>query len=229
MNTNTAFVYKWIHTPTGMWYIGSRTAKGCHPDDGYICSSKRVKPLILQNQSEWKREIIHTGPPDEMIALEALLLESVDAKNDPQSYNQHNGDGKFIRTGVEVSEETRKKRSESNKKNHPGRGKPSPTKGKVASEETRKKQSLAKLGKKRLPFSDETRKKIGDAKRGANNPHYGKPLSDEVKQKLSAHHKGKKKQEHTCPHCGKVGGGGSMIRFHFDNCKHKGKQNDTVG
>lgn len=24
----------------------------------------------------------------------------------------------------------------------------------------------------------------------------------------------------TCPHCGKVGGGGSMIRWHFDNCKY---------
>lgn len=223
MNTNTAFVYKWIHLPTGKWYIGSRTAKGCHPDDGYICSSRRIKPLILESSSEWKREIIQTGTPDEMIALEAHLLESADAKNNDMSFNQHNGDGKFIRTGVEVSLETRKKRSESNKKNHPGRGKIGPNKGKIASEETRRKQSQAKLGKKRAPFTEETKAKISESKKGDNNPQYGKHISDEVKQKLSEAQKGVKKKEHICPHCGKVGGGGSMIRHHFDNCKHKGK------
>lgn len=26
--------------------------------------------------------------------------------------------------------------------------------------------------------------------------------------------------KHICPHCGKVGGGNSMKRWHFDNCKH---------
>jgi ribosomal protein S27AE len=228
MNTNIAFVYKWTHLPTGRWYIGSRTANGCHPDDGYICSSKRIKPLIQQNPLEWEREIIQTGTPGEMIILETQLLESTDAKNNEMSFNQHNGDGKFIRTGVEVSTETRRKRSESNAKNHPGRGKPSPNKGAVASEETRKKQSLAKLGKKRLPFTEETKAKLSESKRGDRNPHYGKITSDEVKQKISDSLKGIKKKEHTCPHCGKVGGGGSMMRHHFDNCKYKGKQNDSV-
>ena len=33
-----AYVYKWIHIPTGKWYIGSRTRVGSHPDDGYYCS-----------------------------------------------------------------------------------------------------------------------------------------------------------------------------------------------
>lgn len=26
---------------------------------------------------------------------------------------------------------------------------------------------------------------------------------------------------HTCPHCGKVGKGGGMLRWHFENCKEK--------
>ena len=218
--THTSFVYKWIHLPTGKWYIGSRTAKGCHPQDGYISSSQLIKPLIKQNPTEWKREIIKTGSPEEMIKLETTLLESLDAKHNPMSFNQHNGDGKFTRTGVKVSEGTRKKQSESIKKVHPNRGKPSPNRGKIASEETRKKQSESKLGKKRKPFTEQTRDKIRQAKLGSNNPSYGKTPSEETREKLRQANQGKK-ETFTCPHCGKVGSGGSMARWHFDNCKSK--------
>lgn len=221
--TQVAFVYKWIHLPTGRWYIGSRTSKGCHPNDGYITSSKIVKNLIKNNPEDWKREILHTGLPEEILSFEVSLLTESDAKNDPLSFNQHNGDGKFTRTGVKVPLETRLKQSESIKKIHPNRGKPSPNKGKKASEETRKKQSIAKLGKKRAPFKEETKEKIGAAKRGSNHPSYGKPLSNEHKEKLRNAFLGKSKPLVICPHCGKEGGGGSMIRHHFDNCKHKGK------
>jgi hypothetical protein len=218
--THTSFVYKWIHLPTGKWYIGSRTAKGCHPADGYISSSQLIKPLIKQNPTEWKREVIKTGSPEEMIKLETTLLESLDAKHNPMSFNQHNGDGKFTRTGVVVSEKTRKKQSESIKKIHPNRGKPSPNRGKIASEETRKKQSESKLGKKRKPFTEQTRDKIRQAKLGSNNPSYGKTPSEETREKLRQANRGKK-ETFTCPHCGKVGSGGSMTRWHFDNCKEK--------
>lgn len=88
---NQCYVYKWCHKPTLMWYIGSRTAKGCHPFDGYICSSKIVKPLILENPTEWSREIIAVGSKKEMIELEREILETVDARNDPRSFNQSNG------------------------------------------------------------------------------------------------------------------------------------------
>jgi hypothetical protein len=219
--THYSFVYKWTHLPTGKWYIGCRTAKGCHPDDGYITSSKLVNPLIQANPEEWQREILHIGTPEEILNLEVVLLKESDAKNNSMSYNQHNGDGKFTRTGVAVPLETRLKQSESIKKIHPGKGKPSPNKGKIASEETRKKQSLAKIGKKRPPFSQETKEKIGAAKKGTNHPNFGKPLSNEHKQKLRDAFIGKAKILVTCPHCGKVGGGGAMVRHHFDNCKYK--------
>lgn len=218
--THTSFVYKWIHLPTGKWYIGSRTAKGCHPQDGYISSSQLIKPLIKQNPTEWKREIIKTGSPEEMIKLETTLLESLDAKHNPMSFNQHTGDGKFTRTGVKVSDDTRKKQSESIKKVHPNRGKPGPNLGRTFGEETRKKQSESKLGKKRKPFTEQTRDKIRQAKLGSNNPSYGKTPSEETREKLRQANQGKK-ETFTCPHCGKVGSGGSMTRWHFDNCKSK--------
>jgi hypothetical protein len=97
--TTTAFVYKWTHVPTGRWYIGSRTKQGCNPDDGYICSSKTIKPLIAENLAEWHREILAVGDPAAMLELETRYLVSLDAKNDPMSYNQHNSDGKFSTSG----------------------------------------------------------------------------------------------------------------------------------
>lgn len=93
-NTTQAFVYKWIHKPTGKWYIGSRTAKGCHPDDGYICSSKIVKPMIQANPEEWTREILSTGSPPDMRKLESRHLMDMNAKSNPMSFNMNNSDGK---------------------------------------------------------------------------------------------------------------------------------------
>ena len=220
---HTSFVYKWTHTTTGKWYIGVRTAKGCHPDDGYLTSSKLVKSLIENFPEEWEREILQTGESIDMLNFEASLLEELDAKNDIMSYNQHNGDGKFTRTGVSVPLETRQRQSESIKRIHPNRGKPSPNKGKRASDETKEKQRLAKLGKRRKPFSVDTKEKIRQSKLGSNNPSYGKSPSDETREKLRLANLGSK-QLLVCPHCGKIGGGGSMTRWHFGKCKE-----NTIG
>ena len=95
-----AFVYKWTHLPTLRWYIGSRTAQGCCPADGYICSSRLVRPLVESAESEWTRTVVATGEPADMLELETVILETVDARSDPRSYNQHNGDGRFTRVGI---------------------------------------------------------------------------------------------------------------------------------
>lgn len=99
MKITHAYVYKWTELSSGRWYIGSRTKIGCHPDDSYICSSKVVIPLIKTNPAGWKRDILCIGHPMDMLALETNLLLLVDAKNDPLSYNMHNGDGKFTSLG----------------------------------------------------------------------------------------------------------------------------------
>lgn len=43
-----------------------------------------------------------------------------------------------------------------------------------------------------------------------------KPRSEEGKANMRG-----PRQQRTCPHCGKVGAGGNMGRYHFDNCKNK--------
>lgn len=96
-----AFVYKWTHIPTGKWYIGSRTKAGCNPNDGYVCSSRKIKPMIVENQTDWIRTILCIGHSEDMLALESRYLTTLDAKHDPMSYNMHNGDGKFTTAGTE--------------------------------------------------------------------------------------------------------------------------------
>ena len=116
LNSNTqSFLYKWTHIPTKKWYVGSRTAAGCHIDDGYICSSIEVKPMIVKNPTDWTREILCVADSEYILGLENKYLTMLDAKNDPMSFNRHNGDGKFTSTGKKASLSTILKMSKSRK------------------------------------------------------------------------------------------------------------------
>ena len=73
--------------------------------------------------------------------------------------------------------------------------------GKKASEATRKKMSLSQIGKNK----------------GKPGPNPGIPRTDAVKKKISDT---KQNLPHKiCPHCGLIGKGGNMIRYHFDKCR----------
>jgi len=75
------------------------------------------------------------------------------------------------------------------------------------------KEKISKTLKKLLTDVDRT---------GENNPFYGKCHTAEHKQKVSKWMLGDNNPariERQCPHCGKVGNGGVMKRWHFDNCK----------
>lgn len=154
------YVYKWIHKPTMMWYVGSRTAKNSHLNDGYLCSSKIVKPLIQKNPQDWEKQIIELGDAQSMRLLETEILTSVDAKNDPRSFNKHNQDANFICTGH--SEETIKKL----KANHPFRGKKRPDhakklQGRVKTEQEKRKLSQSLKGRE---FTSDAKQKMKESK-----------------------------------------------------------------
>lgn len=140
---NTAYVYKWLHKPSYMWYVGSRTAKDSHPNDGYVCSSKIVFKMIKQSPNEWERTILAVGDPKEMYDLETEILQTVDARNDPRSFNKHNNEGKKSCYGHKCSEETKIKIGLKNK----GRG-GALLKGIPRSEETKEKIRLTMVGQK---------------------------------------------------------------------------------
>ena len=50
-----------------------------------------------------------------------------------------------------------------------------------------------------------------------------KPKTEEHKKKISESKLGKKHKIVICPHCLKEGGIANMKRYHFNNCKYKGK------
>lgn len=97
------FVYKWTQLSTGKWYIGSRTAKNCNPEDGYICSSKIVKPMIKANPEDWTRIILETGSKDDILLLEHELLKCLNAAQSEYSYNLNNSSGTFSTAGKPLS------------------------------------------------------------------------------------------------------------------------------
>ena len=217
IGNNTAFVYKWIELSTGKWYIGSRIAKGAGLDDGYICSSRIVKPLIETNPLNWRREILQIGQAKEMILLETKILHELDAKNNSQSYNMHNGDGKFTthknypKNRKSVSEEVLLKRSNALM------GRTSPMKGKSNAG-----ASLALRGK---PGNNKGKKmpNISEMKKGI-------PRSQEVKDKISSSLKGRPniggiklkgipKPKLTCIHCHKLVSIQNLSKYHNANCK----------
>lgn len=90
--TTIPFIYLWVNIISRKWYLGSRTEIGCHPYDGYICSSEIVYPMIESAPYEWRRLIIEIGKtPKEVRARECYLLTLLNARMDPMSYNKTNG------------------------------------------------------------------------------------------------------------------------------------------
>lgn len=88
------YIYRISNGPK--WYIGSRTAKNCYPGElgvKYFTSSKEIQKDFKENPQNWIKEIIYTADEcadDNVEELEGLLLEMVNAQDDPLSYNKHN-------------------------------------------------------------------------------------------------------------------------------------------
>ena len=93
------------------------------------------------------------------------------------------------RLGQIVSDKTRKKQSESARRRNPSTRKSWST-GKHLADETKKKQSLSLkhfwATRERVPISEETRKKMRQAKLGKRGNHTGFKNSDASKEKMRA-------------------------------------------
>jgi hypothetical protein len=80
-------------------------------------------------------------------------------------------------------------------------------------EETKLKIQSARA-KQVIIHSEETKKKISDS-------HKGKIVTEETKFAMR-----KPKRKIVCPHCNMLGGSNNMYRWHFNNCKLKGNNNE---
>lgn len=234
------YIYKWTHIPTGKWYIGSKIRKGWSPSrhEEYICSSKEVKPLILENRNEWKYEILYTGDAKFIANLEREILKNLDAKNDSMSFNQHNGDGLYNRYGIKENISTRQKKREARLGDkNPMFGKKgdlSPHFGKKHSIQTNTKRSasLKEYSKNRPDSHNQNiskalkgNPKLSERMKGSNNPMFGVLASDFNKEmtklKNSGNNNPMKRPEHQklCIHCEKIVAKNHYTMFHGDKCK----------
>jgi hypothetical protein len=151
-------------------------------------------------------------------SIEQIRAE-LDALNETMRKKQSGSDIQIIAANARQTKEYTQKLSKSLKgrirteeeiekwrKSYDSTGKKNNMHGKNHTLESKKEMSKNRKGKvgRTGPQTEETKIKMR------------KPRSEEGKANMRG-----PREKKTCPHCGFVGGGGSMMRFHFDNCKHK--------
>lgn len=193
-------VYK--HTcPNGKVYIGitmqepkARWSYGY----GYKTQQLFFRAIQKYGWNNIKHEILYEGLTKEQAEKKEIELIAEHKSNHSEyGYNIDNG-GNTIGS---FSEEHKKRISESQRKpeliekRKAMRGENNPFFGKKHSEETRKKMSEAKKGRpsprKGAIMSVEARKKMSEARKGKPSTFKGKHFSEESKKRLSEAHKGK--------------------------------------
>lgn len=192
------FVYIWFDKKRKMYYIG------CHwgqEDDGYICSSNRMKAAYNRRPYDFKRKLLETNIVDRkiMFELEEKWLQKAEKRKE-KYYNLNYKTGhwsveknkyKTITEKLRAANikqfsdpEARKKHSERSKKlwadpeyrkKHEGKHK--------HSDETKQKIKAARA---KQTFSEETRKKLSEA----GKRYYQTDLGKERKTKNGLRMKG---------------------------------------
>jgi len=212
-------------------------------DDKYLGSGTLLNKAIKKyGRKNFSRKTLFEFETEEEAYLKEKEIVNSEFVKRPDTYNLCEG-GKY--NGV-PSKETRAKMSEyarNRPKSHnlsisetkklsgSARGKNNGMYGKSHSEEAKAAMSRARKGRKLTKkwkenisrastgryHSEETKRLM---KENATKPWLGKNLSVSHKAAISKAQTGKTliRKERTCPHCGKVGKGGNMARYHFKNC-----------
>lgn len=94
--TVEAFVYCWTDTLTNKLYIGSHKGSDV---DGYVCSSKYMMAEFSIRPNDFVRTIIANGNHIDMLKLESVILQTVDAAKSEYFYNKHNNNGVYRSLG----------------------------------------------------------------------------------------------------------------------------------
>lgn len=179
------FIYLWYDRKRKMYYVGSHYGT---EDDGYICSSNRMRDAYRRRPQDFKRRIIQKNIERRILLDEEYRWLSLidNGELGKKYYNLKNHKwGHWTtdkNTRMTISEKISKRTKELHqdpeyrKRFLEGRKKlPAQTKEQI------EKRALSNTGKKR---SDETKKRISEANKGEKHHMYGKHLSDETKKKL---------------------------------------------
>lgn len=218
------------------WYYGRRTARNCDPSEfwsSYFTSSKYVSNFREKygDPDIIKIDKIFDNIKECKIYEEKILLE-FDVQNNEMFLNRKNGDSKWDTTNqvtvrdesgnvfnISVNDEKYKngslkhvnvgiKRTDKFKKDVSER-----QKGNVNTKGVHIwKDKEHPKGMKNKHHTKEACEKIRQSRLGYK-------FSEEAIQKM----KMRKQIQRTCPHCGMIGKGNAMKRWHFDNCKKVGE------
>ena len=216
------FVYIWYDKKRKMYYIG------CHwgtEDDGYICSSNRMRNAYKRRPGDFRRRII--GKFDnkiEMLINENEWLTLIGKENLGKKYYNLK-DCQFNHWSVEeqnsvkikktISERTKEamNKPEIREKYEKGLSKRNT---RSSDPEVREKRRKSMLGKNKV----KTDKQL-EAARNAAKKRIGVPLSKEHKEKIknTTAFKTLNTLKLKCKYCDFVGNKGNLARYHNEKCK----------
>jgi len=172
----SGFIYLWYDNKNKMFYLG------CHwgtEDDGYICSSNRMRDAYRRRPQDFKRKIIQKNILKEsLLSIEHKWLSLIkDHELGTKYYNRYTTNTALrlawaANKGRKQSIEEIQKRAKSNT-------------GKKRTEETKRKISESNTGKIMGPLSAETKQKLSESLRGEKNPFFGKKHDPELKKRMS--------------------------------------------
>lgn len=175
------FVYIWYDRYRKIYYIGSHWG---NENDGYICSSNRMRDAYRRRPNDFKRRILKTNINDRKQTLieEHKWLQLIDENDLGKKYynlRQHQwghwstDQNSLMTIGEKISRSMKGKNL-----------------GKIISDEVKTKISKANLGKKR---TKEAKQKMSMIRIGTPGP----KISDSGKEKLRKINTGKKLSEET--------------------------------
>lgn len=175
-------IYKTINLITGQYYIGKH-AQLTDTFDGYFGSSPSLNEDINKHGIKYfVRETLHEFSNEEECYAQEILSVGAKWKTDDLCYNKQPGGKGFssgcnhYSAGVGFSIQHKKNLSKVRKQRPP------------ATEETRRKMSISRLGYRR---DDKTKQRMSIAQSGEKNPMFGKTHSAKVKNIISQRLKGK--------------------------------------
>ncbi len=199
------FIYIWYDRKRKMYYIG------CHwgtTNDGYICSSKRMRDNYRNRPQDFKRRILRSNIEREKLLEEEFKWLDLIGDNElgKKYYNHSKRHFGHWSTNPKQTAAMRERNLGKNNpmfgKKHPelwikkmsenNSGERNPFFGKKHSEESKKKMSETRKGKKTgkswnkgIPMKNEVKQVLSNKFKGSGNPFFGKKHSVETKKKIS--------------------------------------------
>jgi hypothetical protein len=240
MEADMIFVYETKHLGSGKIYVGVHEGS---EGDGYLGSGKHLRRAIAKHgKSQFVRRVLHTCDTlEEAFAIEAQIVNEDFVKREDTFNMMPGGKGGWKHVDLR-GDKNPMRRAEVAAKVAAGVS-ASYTPERRLENADRMRQMISSLDvhpRKGKKHTVETLDLISVKNTGRPSPFKGlkkgpEPLHVRLTKSVSAKKRvadgfdmgslGRGKSYNmrpmTCPHCGKIGAGGNMTRYHFDNCKHR--------